>query len=107
MPVDIQYIGAKATDNTTAKVFAPDTFGAWEGLGIADTQSHMAIGFVASTQDTYWSKNESDKNTTPLGAVKLMPGESKNFQLNALHGNAWPRETTLQYNLTLRVALSE
>lgn len=105
-PVDVQYIGAKAADGTAAKVFSPDTFGAWAGLGIADTQSHMAVGFVASAQNTYWSRSESENNTASLGAVKLMPGESKNFHLDALHGNAWPQAATLQYILTLRIALS-
>lgn len=105
-PIDVQFIGAKAAQGTVAKVVGPDAYGAWAGLGVTQTQKNIAIGFVASSKDTYWSKAEAENNTASLGAVKLMPKESGSFKLDALHGNAWPQATALKYIVTLRIALS-
>ena len=105
-PLDFQFIGAKAADGNATKVVAPDAHAAWDALGVADSQAGIAIGFVAPSKDTFWSKGEADNNTASLGSVRVLTADTAGFTLNARFGRAWPGETTLQYRMTLRVALS-
>lgn len=105
-PLDFQFIGAKAAEGNSTKVLASDAYTSWDDLGVADTRAGIAIGFVTPSKDTYWSKAEADNNTASLGAVQVLAGETQSFTLGALYGKAWPEKTTLQYIVTLRVALS-
>jgi hypothetical protein len=111
-PIDFKVLGVTSDTGTDTKVIANTAYtdAEWLALGKADTSTKIALG-VKEVQgaSTIWSAAEVADTTpsTVAGTMKLDPSGSKSISVDARHGLAWGSAKTLNYNLYVRVGLTQ
>jgi len=88
--------------DTPAKVVEHNKFADWTKLNCQETKSNIAFG-IDINNTTNWMKAEGTGESL---AIPIAKDENKLLNLKVLHGYAWDGDYTLNYILSVRVALS-
>lgn len=109
--LDVDIIAIRAAGDSAAKVVAADSIENWSQLGVTDTKSKIALGIKAGDQPIIWAPAE---DATPIaevtdkaGTVKVTPNGTQQIGLEGKHGMSWKETTSMDYNLYLRISLTE
>lgn len=105
--VKVEFFGASAKAGTSVPVVGSSKYADWNALTASETLGGIALGLTFDSQ-TLWSTSEADgQPTSPLGFANIEKAGSKEFDLGVKSGLAWADPQNLQYDLNLRVGISD
>ncbi len=75
----------------------------WKGIGIADTQSNIALGLIGDDIQSFWFVDET--NQAPQNLAQIKAGQEMNMSLQAKHGLSWTKGKQIDYELVFELEM--